>query len=110
MSQIDPLFEQVDSYVKTSYELYRLKTIKKTAEVISSFIANGAILVVFFMFILFISISLSFWLGDLLGENYLGFLCVSAIYVVLGAVLTSLSSNYIKPKISNAFIEAIFSK
>lgn len=109
-NHIEPLFEKIEVYGKTSFELYRLKTINKTAEVVSTFVSRGAVVIVLSMFLLFASIGLALWLGDLLGEPYLGFLCVAAFYIVLGGVLFYLLHNFIKRKVSNSIISEVFNK
>ncbi len=35
---IEPLFERVEEYGKTSYELFKLKTIDKTSNILSTFV------------------------------------------------------------------------
>lgn len=107
---VEPLFEKIEDYGKTSFELYKLKTISKTAEVISTFVSRGAVVVFLFMFMIFASTGLALWVGNLLEEVYLGFLCVAAFYIVLGGVLYFLLHNYIKRKISNSIILEILNK
>lgn len=109
-NRMEPLIEKIEDYGKTSFELYRLKTISKTAEVVSTFVSRGAVVIVLSMFLVFASIGLALWLGDLLGKPYLGFLCVAAFYIVLGGVLFYLLHNFIKRKVSNSIISEIFNK
>lgn len=108
LNHIKPLFEKIEIYGKTSFELYRLKTIKKTADVISTFVSRATVVIVLSMFLIFASIGLALWLGDLLGEAYLGFFCVAAFYMVLGGVLFYFLHGFIKRKISNSVISEIF--
>lgn len=107
---LEPLFDRAEDYVKTSFELYKLKTISKTAEVVSTFVSRGAVLIVLSMFLVFVSIGLALWLGDLLGKTYLGFFCVAAFYIVLGGVLFYFLHQYIKRQISNSIISEVFNK
>jgi hypothetical protein len=109
-NHIKPLFEKIGIYGKTNFELYRLKTIRKTAEVISTFVSRGAVVVVLSMFLIFISTGLALWLGDLLGKAYLGFFCVAAFYILLGGVLFYFLHGFIKRKISNSIISEIINK
>lgn len=107
---LEPLFDRAEDYAKTSFELYKLKTISKTAEVVSTFVSRGAVVIVLSMFLVFASIGLSLWLGDLLGKTYLGFLCVAAFYLVLGGVIYHLLHKCIKKQISNSIISEVFNK
>ena len=56
------------------------------------------------MFTLFINIALSFYIGKLLGEMYLGFLIVSGIYLVLSIALFLYSNKLIKLPLTNLVI------
>ncbi len=106
--RIEPLVEKIEGYGKTSFELYKLKTISKTAEVISTFVSRGAVVIVLSMFLVFASIGSALWLGDLLDKPYLGFFCVAAFYMVLGGVLFFFLHKVIKRKVSNSIILEIF--
>jgi hypothetical protein len=102
--RVEPLFEKIEDYGRTSFELYKLKTIKKTAEVVSTFVLYGLILLALLVCILFSSIALALWLGELLGSGYIGFLCVGGLYLVLGGVFYFLLHKFIQRKISNSII------
>lgn len=108
--RIVSLYEKVKEYGITNFELYRLKTIRKTADIISTFISRGAVVFVVFMFFIFASIGLALWLGEFIGEPYLGFLCVAIFYMVLGVVLFFFLHKFIKRRISNLIISEIFKK
>jgi len=110
LNRMESLFEKAEDFGKTSFELYKLKTISKTAEVVSTFVSRGAVVIVLSMFLVFASIGLAFWLGDLLGKTYLGFFCVATFYIVLGGVLFYLLHQFIKRQISNSIISAVFNK
>jgi len=107
---MESLFERVEDFGKTSFELYKLKTISKTTEVVSTFVSRGSVVIVLSMFLIFVSIGLALWLGDLFGKPYLGFFCVAAFYIVLGGVLYYFLHQYIKKQVSNSIISEVFSK
>lgn len=110
LNRMESLFERAEDFGKTSFELYKLKTISKTAEVVSTFVSRGAVVIVLSMFLVFASIGLALWLGDLLGKPYLGFFCVAAFYIVLGGVLYYFLHQYIKRQVSNSIISEVFNK
>ena len=84
---IDTLFEKTRDYVETRADLFRLKAIKKTAEVGSSLISNTIIVIVFSSFFIFLNIGLGLWLGSILGASYLGFFSLSALYLIVGIIV-----------------------
>lgn len=101
---LEPLFERVEEYGKTSYELIRLKTVDKTAEVASTFISRGIALLLLCMFIVILNIGIALWLGDMLGKSYYGFFCVAGFYGIAGSVLYFFMHNWIKRVISNSIV------
>lgn len=107
MYALEPLFEKVEDYAKTSFELYRLKTIQKSTNIISVFISRGIVIVFFFMFITAVNIGAALWLGDILGKDYYGFFCVAGFYGILGTIVYSFMHKYIKSRVSNAIISQL---
>jgi len=107
---MESLFERVEDFGKTSFELYKLKTISKTTEVVSTFVSRGSVVIVLSMFLIFVSIGLALWIGDLFCKPYLGFFCVAVFYIVLGCVLYYFLHQYIKKQVSNSIISEVFSK
>jgi hypothetical protein len=101
---IEPLLERAEAFGKTTYELLRLKALDKTADLTSSLISRGAVVLVLAMFIVFINIGLSLWLGDLLGKFYYGFFCVAGFYALLGWILYFFLHERIKRTISNSIV------
>ena len=102
---IDALFEKTKDYVETRADLFKLKAIKKTAEVGSSIVSNIVIVVVFSSFFIFLNIALGLWLGDLTGKNYLGFLIVAAFYLIVGIIIYSNREKIISSPIANSIIK-----
>ena len=84
---IEPLFERVEEYGKTSFELIKLKALGKVVHAVSAFVSRGIMVLIFLVVMVFANIGVAFWLSDLLGKLYYGFFCVAAFYVVVGFVL-----------------------
>ena len=103
-SPIEALFERTEHYVKTSVELYKLKAIDKSADVISTFSARLAIIVFIALFFLIFNIGLSLWIGELLGRAYYGFFIVSGFYALSVILLFIFSDKWIKSPLKNAII------
>lgn len=107
MENIEPLYQKAEDYVKTSFELYRLKTVSRSAKVISTFISRSLFIITFSLFMIFVNIGIAIWLGDLLGKLYLGFFCIAAFYVLLATIIYFFLHNCIKKKVSNIIISEI---
>jgi hypothetical protein len=104
---IEPLFEKIKDYGKTSLELFKLKTISSAIKIVTTFVFQGVIVIIVSLFLIFASIGLALWLGDLFGKLYLGFFCVATFYIVLAGVIFSFFKNIIKRKLSNYIISKV---
>lgn len=104
---LEPLLEKAENYAKTSFELYRLKTIDKSANIISDLVARGIVFSLIFTFLALANIGFSIWLGDILGELYYGFLCVAAIYGIIGAFVYFFMNKYIKKQVRKSIISQL---
>lgn len=109
-NRIETLFERIEEFGKTSFELYKLRTISKTAKIISSFITNATVIILISISLFFASIGLAIWLGEILGKSYLGFLCVSSFYFLLGLIVFFFMSKFIRRKVSNSIISQTLNK
>lgn len=100
------LREEVSVYARLKLRLLKLMAIEKTAGILSVF-SHGLILMLFVFFtLLFLFISLGFYLGDLLGNVALGFLIVGGIYFLLTCVLI-LARGKIQLRLMNIFVCAL---
>lgn len=105
---LDPLLEKVENFGKTSMELLRLKAIDKTSDVVSSMlpgIVTGGLLLIF---ILFLSLGVAFWLGEIWDKQYyLGFLAVALFYGLIGIIIFFIFPDRIKESIRNTVIKQL---
>jgi len=100
---IEPLFERVEEYGKTSFELIKLRAIDKGTDVASTFISRGILVPVFLMVVALVNIGVALWLGDILDKMYYGFFCVALVYIIIGSALCFLRKR-IKKRISDLII------
>lgn len=104
-NQFESLFERAVEYGKTGYELTKLKALDKTSDVVSSLISHYAVLILVATFMLFITLGLAFWLGEILGKIYFGFFAVAAFYGFTGIVVHFLIHDWLKKCISDYIIK-----
>jgi hypothetical protein len=105
-SLIEPLLERVEEYGKISFELLKLKSIDKTADVTSTLASHLLLVMAFLFFALTLNIAIALWLGDLLGKIYLGFFVVALFYGIVGIVLHFIHPS-MKAHINNSIIKQI---
>ncbi|MEO8254547.1 MAG: hypothetical protein ABI554_09195 [Flavobacterium sp.] len=103
-TNIELLYKKAKDFADINIELIRLNAIDKIADVLSSLISRMVIFMFVVMFVLLINIALSLYLGEVLGKDYLGYLVVSLIYLVLIIILNIYKDKIIKMPITNLVI------
>ena len=102
---IATLFEQAEEYSKTSFKLFKLNTIDKSADVASSLVARLAVIMTVVFSVLIGSIGVALWLGKLIGDAFYGFFIVGAFYALLALLLHLFREQWLKYPISNSIIK-----
>lgn len=101
---IEPLLERVKDYSKTSFELIKLKSIDKTADVLATVIARLCLAVILLIFLLTLNIAAALWIGDMIGKSFDGFLIVAGFYAIMGIVLYFMQPA-IKARVTDSIIK-----
>ncbi|AWG21606.1 hypothetical protein FFWV33_08700 [Flavobacterium faecale] len=103
-ANIESLYEKAKSYAEVNVELIKLTAIDKTADVVSSLLARLLVILVVAMFVLFLSISMGLFLGDVLDSPYLGFLAVAGFYLVFALLFHFRRDQIVKVPLTNVII------
>lgn len=101
---VELLFEKIKAYGKITYELTKLKLLKKTTKILPSLLARLIFVLIIFMFALILSIGISILIGESLGRLYYGFFIVAAFYLVCGFVSYFFLHKWIKKPVGNFII------
>jgi ABC-type uncharacterized transport system fused permease/ATPase subunit len=107
-AKADELAKNVKEYVDTRLSLLKLEVAEKSSSIISSIISKIIVGLVFFISILFLSISLAIFIGTFSGQMYLGFLIVSGIYIFIGMLFWILRDKLIRIPIMNTILKQLF--
>lgn len=107
---LDPeqLVEKVKEYVHVRKELTILNAVDKGSQLLAGLITDGLVLILAVLAFLFGSLALGFYLSELLGNSYAGFLIVAGIYLLAALILNSIKEKVIEKKIINLIIEKFF--
>ncbi len=103
-NSIETLFERVEAYSKTTYELTKLKALETAAIVATSLVSRLSVILMISMFALVFNIGIALWLGELLGKSFYGFFIVAAFYLVAGMVLHFFLHRWIRKPMSDLII------
>lgn len=106
-NSLETLLERAEEYGKTTIELFKLKAVDKASGSVSTMVSRLLSVFLMLMFLLIGSFALSFWLGDLLGKAWYGFLLVAGIYGLAFVILFFFLHNWFKTRIANVIIKQI---
>jgi hypothetical protein len=104
---IESLLERTAEYGKASFELVKLKALDKTSDAVSSLIPHFVVLVLVTVFMLFLNLGLAFWLGEILGRTFYGFIIVAAFYGIAAIVIHFFMHERLKRIIGDYFIKHV---
>lgn len=103
---LESLVEKAEAFGKTSFELIKLKTVDKTADVLSDTLPRLIVAVVLIFFISMLNTGIALLIGDLTDRTWLGFMIVAGFYAIVTLILY-LMRNRIKRRIGDSFIRKI---
>ena len=85
-SQFTHLFEQVRDYLTHQKDLLSLNTVQVLTRLFSMLLMWTVLLLVGSLVILFASFALAYWLGNLLGNNVLGFVIIAGVLLLSACI------------------------
>jgi len=103
------VLQKIKEYIDNTKELTILRIVGSVSDIISSVITDGLFIIFSFFVLLFLSISLGFYFGDLFDSNALGFLTLGGIYILLILILTIFKKG-IEKNLINLSIRKFFKK
>jgi len=106
-SLIESLLEKGEQYGKTTLELIKLKTLDKSADVVSDTVSWLIVIVFAILFFLILNIGVALWIGDLLGKSYNGFFVVAGFYLILALLCVIFRKKLIKKPVNNSIITKV---
>jgi ABC-type uncharacterized transport system fused permease/ATPase subunit len=104
----DDLVQHVEEYIDTQRELGKLIAVEKSTVMVSSIISSLIILSFFLVMLVFLSLALAYELSEYMGRVYAGFLCVGALYLVLGIIFYLKRNSWLQSPLTNAMIKNFF--
>lgn len=100
----DTLIEKAEAYGKTTVELVKLKAVDKVADGTSSIVAWTAVIIALILFFITLNFGVALWLGELMGDIYIGFFVVAGFYGVVGLILYLFRNKWIKKPLNDSII------
>jgi hypothetical protein len=107
-ARVEELADTIKDYVNTRIEAVKLSAAEKSSAVMANVLAGIIVALVFFFFIIFASIALSFGLGEWIGKTWAGFLIVAGLYLLIGIIVWTARGKIIRLPLMNAMIRQLF--
>jgi hypothetical protein len=104
----DDLARHAREYLNIRADEIRLGLAEKTSKVLSLIIAGTSVMLIFFLCVIFAGMAGAYALGRLLGDTALGFVIVSAFFLLLGFTVWGRKESFIRIPIMNAIIHQLF--
>jgi hypothetical protein len=105
----ETLLEGATEYLKTTFELLKLKAVDKISELVATAIPMTFIIGVSLFALFFLHVGLAIWLGGLMGNLFVGFLVVGAFYLLLVLVFHLLLYKRVKRSLRHKVIKKLLS-
>lgn len=105
---IEGLMEKLTDYSETTIELVKLKTLDKTSDIASSFLPRAIVMLVFIAFLLFLSLGVALYLGEILHRIFYGFFVVAAFYGIVAVVVQLFFRKQLKKYFGNYVVKKMF--
>lgn len=107
INSLKSLLKSSINYGSAEIDLIKLKTLRKTTDIISGLIPPTLVFLVLLMFLLFLSFGLANWLGQMMGNAFYGFFVIAAIYAIAGILTHLLLHKWIKRKVCDYLVRQI---
>lgn len=102
--KIEMIYAKIEDLVSNQQEIIKLKVYSKSADMATFLVMKIIMFVVVGLFVLFLNIGLSIWLGEILGETYYGFFALAGFYAIAALIIKTFLYRNIEYKINNFFL------
>ncbi len=106
--KVELTYQHVIDYAEARWNLIALDVSDKTANLVTSIVMGIILAVLGLFFLVFASISLALWLGDLTENSALGFLLVAVLYGLIGGVVYINRNKWLFLPLMNNFLKKLY--
>ena len=106
--KVESLIDEGKRYVQTRIDELKLVAADKSSRLLSLTVAIFLTAAVFFLFFVLLTISLAFFIGDILGSRALGFVLVSVVVLLCALWIWICREKWIRRPIRNALLRVLF--
>ena len=107
---VETLVDQFREYVNTRLSQAKLSVAEKISKVVSGVIVMLMAALVFFLFLVLLSVAGAIAIGQWVGSMWLGFVIMAGLVLVIGLLLWLARDRLLRIPFMNTLIEALFEK
>jgi hypothetical protein len=107
ITHIKLLLQNFEEYIKTDVELLKLKSVDKSADIVSSVFSSVIIILAVVIFVFILSMALSFFIGRMIGSLELGFFIMSGVWAIICAALYLSRKKWLKRPAQDVVVKKI---
>lgn len=104
---VEDLSSDSKEYIESLIAYYKLDAYKKSAKAISALLRFFAFIGIFLLFFAFLLIGCALFVGELLGNLYLGFFCMAVLNLIIMLFILTIGKKLIN-KLVLTFLSEIF--
>ena len=102
---IEYLLKNAGKYLENKTELYKLKFIDKSSDIVSSVVEKILLFVMLLIFFFFLNIALALLIGYWLGHSFYGFFIIAGFYGIVGLIIHLSKDKLFRTPVTNSLIE-----
>lgn len=110
IEKMEMLADDVKQYVINRLDLLKLEAAARAAEVGTGMVSGLLFGMFGMLFVFFLSLGAGFYLSNILGNSYIGFIIVGGFYLVLIFILSLSKKGFLDKYVKDSVIQKIFSK
>ncbi|MEP6711043.1 MAG: hypothetical protein ABJA37_01440 [Ferruginibacter sp.] len=108
INNIESLFERAGDYLETRLELWKLKAIHKSSDIVSTIASRLILFFIIAVFIMILNIGVALLLGECMGKSYYGFFALAGFYLIAGLIFKAFKNKWVKDPVANSIIKKIY--
>lgn len=108
--ELDPqeIAGKIKEYLQVRKELATLTAVEKGSQLFANLLTDGLVLLFAVLAFLFGSLALGYYLSEVLGNTYAGFLIITGFYFLAALIVYSIKDKYMEKRIINIMITKFF--
>jgi len=98
----------VKEYINNRLTAVKLETAEKSSKLLSNMIAVGIVAAIMLVFVIFLSMGMSYLISEWIGVSWSGFLIVSGIWLLTAVVIWTGRESWLRMPIMNKMLKEMF--